>query len=341
MSKASGKQPFHLPDFYVPWPARLNPHLEGGPRRIPRPGRTRWASSARPRTRIARRSGTRPSSTPWTTRCSARTPTRRRPARSSIWSPTGTSGSSTSTTTSSSSTSAPQDHGGRQGVPGPAARCSCRWTCPPPRRSRPTRWSAASSTCGRAPCPPRRVDWRRRFFESTKAPARRVDVGAGQHQRAPGLQPHRVHRDAPQGRRRALVGGPGGARRLRRGSRPRSPPRGRCGCSRTRSPTRVHLRNDLFSYQREILEEGELANCVLVLEQFLDVRHPARGRPDQRPADLAAAAVREHRGDGAALALRGVRRSTRWSRRTCSPTSGGCRTGSPAATSGTCARAAT
>ncbi|QXQ15179.1 germacradienol/geosmin synthase [Skermania piniformis] len=32
----------------------------------------------------------------------------------------------------------------------------------------------------------------------------------------------------------------------------------------------VHLRNDLFSYQREVQEEGELANCVLVFERFLD-----------------------------------------------------------------------
>jgi germacradienol/geosmin synthase len=33
----------------------------------------------------------------------------------------------------------------------------------------------------------------------------------------------------------------------------------------------VHLRNDLFSYQRETQEEGEINNCVLVLERFLDV----------------------------------------------------------------------
>ncbi|WP_224371149.1 family 2 encapsulin nanocompartment cargo protein terpene cyclase [Hyalangium versicolor] len=33
----------------------------------------------------------------------------------------------------------------------------------------------------------------------------------------------------------------------------------------------VHLRNDLFSYEREILHEGELSNCVLVIEKFLDV----------------------------------------------------------------------
>ncbi|GAA4196968.1 germacradienol/geosmin synthase [Microbispora amethystogenes] len=30
----------------------------------------------------------------------------------------------------------------------------------------------------------------------------------------------------------------------------------------------VHLRNDLFSYEREVREEGELSNCVLVCERF-------------------------------------------------------------------------
>ncbi|SFT73835.1 germacradienol/geosmin synthase [Actinopolyspora lacussalsi subsp. righensis] len=32
----------------------------------------------------------------------------------------------------------------------------------------------------------------------------------------------------------------------------------------------VHLRNDLFSYQREVAEEGENSNAVLVFERFLD-----------------------------------------------------------------------
>ncbi|WP_144122007.1 terpene synthase family protein [Catellatospora sichuanensis] len=41
----------------------------------------------------------------------------------------------------------------------------------------------------------------------------------------------------------------------------------------------VHLRNDLFSYQREVAEEGENSNAVLVLEKFLDV-------PTQRAGDL-------------------------------------------------------
>ncbi|MGB6165178.1 MAG: family 2 encapsulin nanocompartment cargo protein terpene cyclase [Pseudonocardiaceae bacterium] len=41
----------------------------------------------------------------------------------------------------------------------------------------------------------------------------------------------------------------------------------------------VHLRNDLFSYQRETEHEGEINNCVLVLERFLQVS-------PQRAADL-------------------------------------------------------
>ncbi|NUR57811.1 MAG: germacradienol/geosmin synthase [Catenulispora sp.] len=41
----------------------------------------------------------------------------------------------------------------------------------------------------------------------------------------------------------------------------------------------VHLRNDLFSYQREVQQEGENSNAVLVLETFLGV-------PAQQAADL-------------------------------------------------------
>lgn len=41
----------------------------------------------------------------------------------------------------------------------------------------------------------------------------------------------------------------------------------------------VHLRNDLFSYQREVEEEGENANAVLVLQRFL-------GLPTQPAANL-------------------------------------------------------
>ena len=41
----------------------------------------------------------------------------------------------------------------------------------------------------------------------------------------------------------------------------------------------IHLHNDLFSYQREVNDEGELSNGVLVLERFLDC-------DPQRAADL-------------------------------------------------------
>ncbi len=41
----------------------------------------------------------------------------------------------------------------------------------------------------------------------------------------------------------------------------------------------IHLRNDLFSYQREVQDEGELANSVLVFERFL-------GCPTQQAADV-------------------------------------------------------
>ena len=37
----------------------------------------------------------------------------------------------------------------------------------------------------------------------------------------------------------------------------------------------VHLRNDLFSYQREVEDEGELNNGVLVFERFLGCGHTA------------------------------------------------------------------
>ena len=41
----------------------------------------------------------------------------------------------------------------------------------------------------------------------------------------------------------------------------------------------VHLRNDLFSYQREVREEGENSNAVLVFEKFFDL-------PTQEAAEL-------------------------------------------------------
>ncbi|MFG1604643.1 germacradienol/geosmin synthase [Actinoplanes sp. NPDC049265] len=40
----------------------------------------------------------------------------------------------------------------------------------------------------------------------------------------------------------------------------------------------VHLRNDLFSYEREVTEEGENSNAVLVFERFLDIDTQQAGK---------------------------------------------------------------
>ena len=69
----------------------------------------------------------------------------------------------------------------------------------------------------------------------------------------------------------------------------------------------VHLRNDLFSYQREIDSEGEINNSVLVVETVLRRRPPRGGRPGERRADVASLPVRQHRGHRGPAALRGVR----------------------------------
>ncbi|WP_025274648.1 terpene synthase family protein [Haloglycomyces albus] len=58
----------------------------------------------------------------------------------------------------------------------------------------------------------------------------------------------------------------------------------------------VHLRNDLFSYQREVNDEGECANAVLVFERFFDT-------DTQRAADITGSLLtsRLHQFDNTAL----------------------------------------
>ena len=102
----------------------------------------------------------------------------------------------------------------------------------------------------------------------------------------------------------------------------------------------VHLRNDLFSYEREILEEGELSNGVLVVERFLDC-------DTQRAADLVNDLLtsRLHQFENTAPpSCPGSSRSTastRWSMSVLLTSLPASRTGSPAVTSGTCAPTAT
>ena len=68
----------------------------------------------------------------------------------------------------------------------------------------------------------------------------------------------------------------------------------------------IHLRNDLFSYQRETEQEGEINNAVLVAQNVLRDRPPGGGGDRQRAAHLTAPAVRAHRAHRGAAAPRGL-----------------------------------
>ena len=161
-------------------------------------------------------------------------------------------------------------------------------------------------------------------------------MGARQHQRRPGRQPDRVRRDAPQGRRRAVVGEPGRARLRRRGARRRSPRPGRCGCSATPSPTPCTCATTSSPTSGRSRRRARLSNGVLVLRAVPRLHRPAGRRPGQRPAHLPAAAVRAHRAHRVARPVRRARHGSRGARSGRGATSRGCRTGSRAVTSGTC-----
>ncbi len=103
----------------------------------------------------------------------------------------------------------------------------------------------------------------------------------------------------------------------------------------------VHLRNDLFSYQREVAEEGENSNAVLVLERFLGI--PTQ-EAAERVNDLLTSRLQQFettaldRGPGRCWP---TRRSRPTSRPPSPSTPRACKIGSRAATSGTCGPAAT
>jgi germacradienol/geosmin synthase len=126
--------------------------------------------------------------------------------------------------------------------------------------------------------PSKTMEWRRRFFQSTK---NLLDESTWE---LDNISDARVANPIEYIAMRRKVGGaPWSANLVEHANFVEVPDR----VSETR-PLRVlrdtfadavHLRNDLFSYQRETVEEGELANCVLVLERFLDL-------DTQRAADL-------------------------------------------------------
>ena len=103
----------------------------------------------------------------------------------------------------------------------------------------------------------------------------------------------------------------------------------------------VHLRNDLFSYQREIGGGGRDQQRRAGAGAL--PRTSTRSRPPTSSTTCSPRGCTSSR-TPRSPSCRRCSRSTAWtrpSRATCSATSRDCRTGSPAATSGTCAPAAT
>ncbi len=118
--------------------------------------------------------------------------------------------------------------------------------------------------------PTRSLEWRQRFFQSTK---NLLDESTWE---LSNISSPRVPNPIEYIEMRRKVGGaPWSADLVEHAAFVEIPPR----IADTR-PMRVlkdtfadgvHLRNDLFSYERETQDEGELNNCVLVLERFLNV----------------------------------------------------------------------
>jgi germacradienol/geosmin synthase len=122
------------------------------------------------------------------------------------------------------------------------------------------------------------LDWRIRFAESTKA---LLDESIWE---LDNIQRHRVANPIEYVEMRRKVGGaPWSANLVEHAVGAEVPPE--IVATRAMRVLKdtfadgVHLRNDLFSYQREVEAEGENANCVLVVEKFLGVE-------TQRAADL-------------------------------------------------------
>ena len=116
--------------------------------------------------------------------------------------------------------------------------------------------------------PARSADWRRRFAESTK---NLLDESLWE---LANISEGRLANPVEYVEMRRMVGGaPWSANLVEHAVGAEVP--AEIAASRPMKVLRdtfsdgVHLRNDLFSYQREVEIEGELANCVLVFEKFL------------------------------------------------------------------------
>lgn len=276
MSKARHKQPFELPDFYVPWPARLNPNLEGA----------RVHSKA------------------WSYEMGILGPPRDGTQRE-IWSERRFDGMDYALLCAYTHPEAPgpeldlitdwyvwvfyfDDHflevykypqdlqGGQAYLDRLPLFMPVDLSQTPPEPTNAVERGLANLWARTVPT--MSVDWRRRFFESTK---HLLDESMWE---LANIREARVSNPIEYIEMRRKVGGaPWSSDLVEHAVAAEIPAR----VANTR-PMRVfkdtfsdavHLRNDLFSYEREILEEGELSNGVLVVERFL-------GCDTQRAADL-------------------------------------------------------
>ncbi|MCY1034020.1 family 2 encapsulin nanocompartment cargo protein terpene cyclase [Corallococcus sp. BB11-1] len=275
MSKARHKQPFELPDFYVPWPARLNPHLE----------------AARVHTKA------------WSYEMGILGPPNDGTERE-IWSERRFDGMDYALLCAYTHPEAPSveldlvtdwyvwvfyfdDHflevykysrdiqGGQAYLDRLPLFMPLDLAQTPPEPTNAVErglWNLWQRTV-----PSMSMEWRRRFFENTK---HLLDESMWEIEN---ISEARVSNPVEYIEMRRKVGGAPWSSDLVEHAVAEIP--ARVVHSR---PMRVfkdtfsdavHLRNDLFSYEREILEEGELSNGVLVVEKFLEC-------DTQRAADL-------------------------------------------------------
>ena len=101
------------------------------------------------------------------------------------------------------------------------------------------------------------------------------------------------------------------------------------------------LLNDVFSYQKEIEFEGEIHNCVLVVQNFLDCDAATAMRGRRRPDDRAHAASSSTSSPSNSPSSSTRSTSTRLRARRCRAMPVTWRTGSPGSSTGTRAATAT
>jgi germacradienol/geosmin synthase len=265
MGGSQAKQPFELPEFYVPWPARLNPHLEGA--------RTHSKAWAREIGILDSKDGT-----------------------PEIWNEAKFDAMDYALLCAYTHPEAPgpeldlitdwyvwvfyfddhflelykrtQDQAGAKKYLDRLPLFMPVDLSPPPEPTNPVERGLIDLWARTVPT--KSPQWRRRFFESTK------NLLEESTWELSNITERRVSNPIEYIEMRRKVGGaPWSADLVEHAVFVEVPDR--IAASRPMRVLKdtfadgVHLRNDLFSYQREIQEEGELANCVLVLERFLGV----------------------------------------------------------------------